>query len=149
MTPAVFLLVLLMLVSSGAFFVSRAPRSAAAGGSVVTSSFSVTSSTKLFHTYSSKETAQAAIKASKIVVFSKTACPFCKKAKAAISELTPLFSVIELDVVADGAAQQAALLELTGQSTVPNIFVNGKHIGGCDSTLASIASGDFQKLIAV
>jgi len=106
------------------------------------------SSTRLFHTYSSKETAQAAIKASKIVVFSKTYCPYCIKAKEAISKLTPLFSVIELDVVKDGAEQQAALAELTNQKTVPNIFVNGKHIGGCDATLAAIASGEFQKLIA-
>jgi len=25
-------------------------------------------------------------------------------------------------------------LEITGQKTVPNVFVNGKHIGGCDDT---------------
>jgi glutaredoxin 3 len=100
------------------------------------------------HIYSSKETAQAHIKASKIMVFSKTHCPYCKKAKEAINQLTPLFSVVELDVVKDGAAQQAALLEITGQNTVPNIFVNGQHIGGCDKTLAAIASGEFQKLIA-
>jgi glutaredoxin 3 len=106
------------------------------------------SSTRLFHTYSPKETAQAAIKASKIVVFSKTHCPYCRRAKEAITQLTPQFSVVELDVVRDGAEQQAALLELTGQKTVPNVFVNGKHIGGCDSTLAAIASGEFQKLIA-
>ena len=82
------------------------------------------------------------------MVFSKTHCPHCKKAKEAIHQLTPMFSVVELDVVKDGAAQQAALLEITGQSTVPNIFVNGQHIGGCDKTLAAISSGEFQKLIA-
>ena len=90
----------------------------------------------------------AHIKASKIIIFSKTHCPFCKKAKEAISQLTPLFSVVELDVIKDGAAQQTALQEMTGQSTVPNIFVNGQHIGGCDKTLAAIASGEFQKLVA-
>ena len=104
------------------------------------------SETRLFHIYSPKETAQAAIKASKIMVFSKTHCPYCKKAKEAISALTPMFSVVELDVVIDGAEQQAALLELTGQKTVPNIFIGGKHVGGCDATLAAIASGEFQKL---
>ena len=112
------------------------------------SSTRLASRTRLFHTYSPKETAQAAIKASKIVVFSKTHCPYCRRAKEAITQLTPQFSVVELDVVRDGAEQQAALLELTGQKTVPNVFVNGKSIGGCDSTLAAIASGEFQKLIA-
>lgn len=67
------------------------------------------SSSQLYHTYSSKETAVAAIKASTIVVFSKTSCPFCKKAKEAIAEVTPLFTVVELDVIKDGAEQQAAL----------------------------------------
>lgn len=104
--------------------------------------------TRLFHTYSSKETAAAHIKASKICVFSKTHCPYCVKAKAAIASLTPLFTVVELDVIKDGAAQQEALFEMSGQKTVPNIFVDGKHIGGCDATLAAIASGEFQKLIA-
>lgn len=106
------------------------------------------SGTKLFHTYSSKETAQAAIKASKVMVFSKTFCPYCVKAKAALTQLSPLFSVMELDVVKDGPEIQAALLEMTGQKTVPSIFVNGKHIGGCDATLALIASGEFQKMLA-
>jgi len=32
----------------------------------------------------------------------------------------------------DGSAIQAALLELTGQRTVPNVFINGKHLGGND-----------------
>jgi glutaredoxin 3 len=106
-----------------------------------------TGPTRLFHTYSPRETAQAHIKSSKIMVFSKTYCPYCKKAKEAISKITSLYSVCELDVVSDGAEMQAALLDMTGQKTVPNIFVNGKHIGGCDSTVAAIASGEFQKLI--
>ena len=106
------------------------------------------SGTKLFHTYSSKETAQAAIKASKVMVFSKTFCPYCVKAKAALTQLSPLFSVMELDVVKDGPEIQAALLEMTGQKTVPSIFVNGQHVGGCDATLALIASGEFQKMLA-
>jgi len=32
----------------------------------------------------------------------------------------------------DGAELQDALKEWTGQRTVPNVFINGKHIGGCD-----------------
>ena len=104
--------------------------------------------TRLFHTYSPTETAQAAIKASKVMVFAKTYCPHSIKAKAAITQLSPLFSVMELDVVKDGAEIQAALLEMTGQKTVPSIFVNGQHVGGCDATLAAIASGEFQKMLA-
>ena len=124
------------MISSAAAFVLNKSRPVAA------------SETRLFHTYSSKETAQAAIKASKVMVFSKTYCPYCIKAKAALTQLSPLFSVMELDVVKDGPEIQAALLEMTGQKTVPSIFVNGKHVGGCDATLAAIASGEFQKMLA-
>lgn len=38
-------------------------------------------------------------------------------------------------VAADGADIQAALLEWTGQRTVPNVFIGGKHIGGCDGKI--------------
>ncbi|CAA0820186.1 Glutaredoxin-C2 [Striga hermonthica] len=34
----------------------------------------------------------------------------------------------------DGSELQAALFEWTGQRTVPNVFIGGKHIGGCDAT---------------
>lgn len=33
----------------------------------------------------------------------------------------------------DGGDIQSALAEWTGQTTVPNVFIGGKHIGGCDS----------------
>jgi glutaredoxin 3 len=58
------------------------------------------------------------------------------------------FTVFELDEMKDGGEIQAALLDISGQRTVPNVFVNGKHVGGCDNTLAAIASGEFQKLHA-
>ena len=129
-------LVVLMITTATAFVLTKSRPAVASSG------------TKLFHTYSSKETAQAAIKASKVMVFSKTFCPYCVKAKAALTKISPLFSVVELDVIKDGPEMQAALLEMTGQKTVPSIFVNGQHIGGCDATLALIASGEFQKMLA-
>ena len=36
---------------------------------------------------------------------------------------------------------------MTGQRTVPNIFVKKVHIGGCDSTVAKIQSGELQKML--
>ena len=96
---------------------------------------------------SPKETAEALIKGNKVMVFSKTYCPYCTKAKEAIGKQISPFGLIELDEAKDGAAIQAALQDLTGQRTVPNVFVNGKHVGGCDNTLAAIANGEFQKMM--
>jgi glutaredoxin-related protein len=40
------------------------------------------------------------------------------------------------------------LFNRTNQRTVPNIFVKGKHIGGCDKTVALLASGELQRILA-
>ena len=42
--------------------------------------------------------------------------------------------MVELDEEKDGADMQAALGELTGRRTVPNVFLDGKSIGGSDDT---------------
>jgi glutaredoxin 3 len=47
----------------------------------------------------------------------------------------------------NGTEIQSQLLKLTGQRTVPNIFVKGQHLGGCDDTLAAIQSGKFAKML--
>jgi len=95
-----------------------------------------------------KTTAQTAIAQNKVMVFSKTYCPYCSKAKDALTKLKVPFETYELDVRADGADIQTALQELTGQRTVPNIFVNQQHVGGCDATLAKIADGSFMKMLS-
>jgi glutaredoxin 3 len=46
--------------------------------------------------------------------------------------------------MADGADIQAALLKMTGQRSVPNVFVNKEHIGGNDDTQASFRNGSLE-----
>merc|ERR1719308_451289 len=74
------------------------------------------------------------------MVFSKTTCPFCTRIKQLFDSLGHKYEVLELDQIADGADVQAALAEKSGQKTVPNVFINGEHIGGCDDTLKLHAS---------
>ena len=87
-------------------------------------------------------------------VFSKSWCPYCKASKQLLTEMGARPYIIELDQVGmsvqlshntciliaerglirenidDGAAIQDALYEITGQGTVPNVFIKQKHIGG-------------------
>jgi glutaredoxin 3 len=84
-------------------------------------------------------------------VFSKSYCPYCRAAKKLLTDNGASFYAIELDLVGtsalsqalyvhlltqrratadDGAEIQSHLATLTGQSTVPNIFIDKKHIGG-------------------
>jgi len=70
-----------------------------------------------------------------VMIFSKSTCPFCLKIKQLFSDLGIKTEVLELDQTAEGSAIQEALLKKTGQRTVPNVFISGNHIGGCDDTL--------------
>jgi len=87
-----------------------------------------------------------------IAVFSKSYCPYCRRAKALINGLElpegKTVKIYELDERDDGSAIQQALLEKTGQSTVPNIFINKVHIGGSDDLAAAERSGKLKKILA-
>jgi len=83
----------------------------------------------------------------KVMMFSKTTCPFCTKIKQLFDSLKIEYQVLELDQISDGPAVQAALAEKSGQRTVPNTFINGKHIGGCDDTLKLQAENKLLALV--
>ncbi|RWW22953.1 hypothetical protein GW17_00012820, partial [Ensete ventricosum] len=70
---------------------------------------------------------------------SKTFCPFCVKVKQLLDQLGIRYKAIELNFQSDGPDMQAALAEWTGQRTVPNVFIGGKHIGGCDGTSLTLS----------
>jgi glutaredoxin len=74
-----------------------------------------------------------------VLIFSKTYCPYSKKAKGILLDkytIDPPPYVVELDEHPLGAAIQDRLAVLTGRRTVPNIMVNGKSIGGGDDITA-------------
>ncbi|KAI5859990.1 glutaredoxin [Durotheca rogersii] len=75
------------------------------------------------------------LKKSPVVIFSKTFCPYSKRAKGVLLEkylIDPPPHVIELDEHPLGKQLQARLGVITGRGTVPNIMVNGKSVGGSD-----------------
>ncbi|KAM3246977.1 Glutaredoxin [Capsicum annuum] len=85
--------------------------------------------------------AKQIVSSNPVVVFSKTYCGYCTRVKQLLSQLGATFKVIELDRESDGDEVQAALLEWTGQRTVPNVFIGGEHVGGCDSVLEKHQQG--------
>jgi len=76
-----------------------------------------------------------AIAGNTVVVFSKTQCPYSRAAKELLAEGYPdvKHAIFELDKRDDGDKIQDYLEEKTGQRSVPNIFINQKHIGGSDA----------------
>ena len=84
-----------------------------------------------------------------ISIFSKTTCGFCSKAKTLLENEYPTTQVqlIELDYMKEGAAIGMDLRRTTGQTTVPNIFVFGKHIGGYNELKQLHDHGNLRELI--
>ncbi|GAV67946.1 Glutaredoxin domain-containing protein [Cephalotus follicularis] len=82
-----------------------------------------------------------------VVVFSKTYCPYCVSVKKLLDQLGATYKPYELDTESDGSDIQSALKEWTGQKTVPNVFIGGKHIGGCDATTELNRAGKLVPLL--
>ncbi|KAF8035558.1 hypothetical protein BT93_C1558 [Corymbia citriodora subsp. variegata] len=83
------------------------------------------------------------------IIFSKSYCPYCRKAKAVFKELNQIPHVVELDERDDGWKIQDALSQRIGRRTVPQVFINGKHIGGSDDTVEAYESGELSKLLGI
>ncbi len=67
-----------------------------------------------------------------VVIYSKSWCPFCAQAKQIFDDLGVAYFALELDEIEEGADVQAALQGITGIRTVPQVFVKGELVGGCD-----------------
>ncbi|KAL7922702.1 thioredoxin-like protein [Trichoderma austrokoningii] len=79
------------------------------------------------------------LKKSPVVIFSKSYCPYSKRAKGILLEkyaITPEPFVVEIDEHPLGPHLQDYLQKKTGRRTVPNILINGVSIGGSDDIVA-------------
>jgi glutaredoxin 3 len=72
-----------------------------------------------------------------VIVYSWAGCPFCKKAKAILAETNagvgvPI-KVLELDEMGqEGKVYRAALSEITGRTSMPQVFIGQTFYGGCN-----------------
>ncbi|OAD68720.1 hypothetical protein PHYBLDRAFT_117274, partial [Phycomyces blakesleeanus NRRL 1555(-)] len=82
-----------------------------------------------------------------VQIFSKSYCPYCTRAKDIFDDLDVDYKALELNDHPEGPSIQQALQELTSQKTVPNIFVNQKHIGGYDALKSALDSGKLQTIL--
>ncbi|CCE63462.1 hypothetical protein TPHA_0E03730 [Tetrapisispora phaffii CBS 4417] len=79
---------------------------------------------------------------------------YCNESNAAKGTLFDEYSilddeatVLELDKMSDGEAVLFALSKISQQSTLPNIFIKGKHIGGYQDLKEMNESGELEKLL--
>uniref|UniRef100_A0A667FQY0 thioredoxin-disulfide reductase (NADPH) n=1 Tax=Lynx canadensis TaxID=61383 RepID=A0A667FQY0_LYNCA len=84
------------------------------------------------------------IEGNRVMIFSKSYCPHCTRV---VWNPFNVFTYLSFYSSDDGANVQEMLSEITNQRTVPNIFVNKVHMGGCDRTFQAHQSGLLQKLL--
>ncbi|XP_059533678.1 glutaredoxin 2 isoform X2 [Myotis daubentonii] len=69
-----------------------------------------------------------------VVIYSKTSCSYCTMAKKLFHDMNINYKAVELDLLEYGSQFQDALAKMTGERTVPRVFVNGTFIGGATDT---------------
>ena len=79
-----------------------------------------------------------------VVIYTTQVCPYCNAAKALFQKKGVAYS--EIDVSGD-VAKRAWLVEASGQRTVPQIFIDGRHVGGSDDLHALDRKGELDALL--
>jgi glutaredoxin 3 len=81
-----------------------------------------------------------------IEIYTTPYCPYCSRAKALLQSKGVEYR--ETDVAADPSLRSAMTKRANGRHTVPQIFIDDRHIGGCDDLHALDARGELDPLIA-
>lgn len=81
----------------------------------------------------------------KVVVYTTAFCGYCARAKALLEAKGVAFEEIDVTFSPDKRAEMKA--RANGRSTVPQIWINGQHIGGSDDLLALDAAGKLDRLL--
>jgi glutaredoxin 3 len=81
-----------------------------------------------------------------IEIYTKAFCPYCHRAKALLDRKGASFE--EIDISLGGPRREEMIDRAGGRTTVPQIFINGHHIGGCDDLHALDSAGNLDPLLA-
>ncbi len=80
-----------------------------------------------------------------IEIYTSPYCGYCIRAKSLLSKKGVPFE--EIDVAADEAARARMIDRAGGRRTVPQIFINGAHVGGSDDLYALDAAGRLDPML--
>lgn len=81
----------------------------------------------------------------RLLLYTTPWCPYCMQAKILLGQKAVAYD--EIDVSAD-PARRAEMTERSGGHTVPQIFLDGEAIGGCDDLYALERSGELDLRLA-
>ncbi len=82
----------------------------------------------------------------KVEIYTWSTCPFCIRAKALLTKKGVDF--VEYCIDGDEAARDKMAVRAHGRRSLPQIFINDQHVGGCDDLYALNAQGRLDPLLA-
>lgn len=80
-----------------------------------------------------------------VVMYSSATCPYCDRAAELLERKKVAFETLRIDL---DPALRDEMIAKTGKRSVPQIFINGQPIGGCDDLYALDSRGELDKLLA-
>jgi glutaredoxin 3 len=80
-----------------------------------------------------------------VTIYTKSWCPYCSAAKDLLKKKNVAFTEIPVKSADD---QSAMAKKAGGKSTVPQIWVGERHVGGCDDLYALDDKGELDRLLA-
>lgn len=82
----------------------------------------------------------------KVEIYTKLLCPYCSRAKKLLADKGAAFE--EFDITMGGPKRAEMLARANGGTTVPQIFIDGRHVGGSDDLAALERAGKLDALLA-
>lgn len=83
----------------------------------------------------------------RIEIYTKFLCPYCTRAKSLLKS-KGVDDIEEHDITMGGPRREEMLARSNGRTTVPQIFIDGHHIGGSDDLAALDRAGGLDPLLA-
>lgn len=83
----------------------------------------------------------------KVEIYTWQTCPFCLRAKALLQKKGVEF--LEFGIDGDEQAREAMSQRAQGRRSVPQIFIDDQHIGGCDDLFALERQGSLNALLGI
>lgn len=80
-----------------------------------------------------------------VEIYTKAFCPYCHRAKALLDRKGAAFE--EIDISLGGPRRGEMIDRAGGRTTVPQIFIDGRHVGGCDDLHALDGAGKLDPLL--
>jgi glutaredoxin 3 len=81
----------------------------------------------------------------RIEIYTKSFCPYCARAKRLLGDKGAAFE--EYEISAGGEKREEMIQRAGGRTTVPQIFINDRHIGGSDDLAALEREGRLDAMI--